>query len=329
MIPTLAAGQPLLDCLLSLVTQSRRDFEVVVVDNSGRQLARQVEAERYGATIIENSRNVGFGAAVNLALRRSRAPFLATLNDDAIAHPDWIAALLGAMENHQEAGMCASQVRLYGSGRLDSAGMLISGDGTTKQRGHMEPPDRYQCAGDVLFPSGSAALYRRAMLEETGLFDERFFLYCEDSDLGLRARWAGWKCIYAPEAIVEHRYSQTAGRASPLKAYYVERNRLFLVVKNMPGSVLLRCPWYTLQRYFWHAFSIFTGKGSAAAFRSEENNPLQLVFIVLRAHCSLLYHVRALRRQRREIRKRARITTREFCALLEAHSISPRQVAVL
>ena len=76
-------------------------------------------------------------------------------------------------------------------------------------------------------PSGSAALYRREMLEEIGLFDESFFLYCEDTDLGLRARWAGWECLYVPDAMVEHRYSHSAGKASALKAYYVERNRLF------------------------------------------------------------------------------------------------------
>ena len=73
------------------------------------------------------------------------------------------------------------------------------------------------------------------MLEEIGGFDDDFFLYCEDTDLGLRARWAGWKCLYVPEAVVEHHYSHSAGRASPLKAYYVERNRLFVLVKNFPG----------------------------------------------------------------------------------------------
>ena len=81
---------------------------------------------------------------------------------------------------------------------LDSAGMLIAADGSSKQRGHGEPPANIRAASDALFPSGSAALYRRKMLDEIGLFDERFFLYCEDTDLGLRARWAGWECAYVP-----------------------------------------------------------------------------------------------------------------------------------
>jgi GT2 family glycosyltransferase len=326
-IPTLIGGRTLLDCLQSLVNQSRRDFEVIVVDNSGRGVARENGAEHYGAVILENKKNAGFGAAINAAFRQSRAPFLAILNDDAVACPDWICALLSEMEARPEAGMCASQVRLEGGEFLDSAGMLISGDGTTKQRGHLESPDRHSRPEDVLFPSGSAAMYRREMLEDIGLFDEDFFLYCEDSDLGLRGRWAGWKCCYAPGAVVEHRYSRTAGRASALKAYYVERNRLFLILKNFPAGLLVRSPWYAVQRYFWHAVSLFQGRGSAARFHEDNSGFVQLGFILLRAHFALLFRARRLWRNRRQIRARARIGPDEFRRLIEAHFITPRQVA--
>ena len=90
------------------------------------------------------------------------------------------------------------------------------------------------------------------MLERIGLFDEMYFLYCEDTDLGLRARWAGWECLYVPQAAVEHRYSHTAGGASPMKAYYVERNRLYTALKNFPPRMLLRVPFAAAARYFWH-----------------------------------------------------------------------------
>ncbi len=95
---------------------------------------------------------------------------------------------------------------------------------------------RYCETREALFPSGSAALYRRKMLEEIGGFDDEFFLYCEDTDLGLRALWAGWKCFYVADAIVEHRYSHSAGRASALKAYLVERNRLYVAIEEFPCS---------------------------------------------------------------------------------------------
>lgn len=328
-IPTLRAGAALLDCVYALDRQTRRDFEIVIVDNSGRGLARQSAAARFGARIIENETNLGFGPAVNAAFRSSRAPFLATLNDDAAPRPDWLQQLLCAMESDKAVGMCASQIRLAGQQMLDSAGMLISGDGSSKQRGRLQPPESYARREEVLLPSACAALYRREMLEDVGLFDEEFFLYCEDTDLGLRARWAGWKCLYVPEAVVEHAYSNSAGPASPLKAYYVERNRLFVLVKNFPAAMLWKAPATTLARYLWHAVAMLGETPLAAQFRAEGHGLPEAAFIAFRAHVALLWHLPRLWRQRRAIRRQARITPGQFRALLRSHWLTPRQVAAL
>jgi len=283
-IPTLQAGPLLQACLASLESQTRRDFEVVVVDNSGTALVKQ---QGIRARVIENERNVGFGAAVNQAVRESKARYIAVLNDDTTVSPGWLQALVKAIESDKQVGMCACRIHLAGEGVLDSAGMLLCPDGSSKQRGFGESPARYPDQEPALFPSGAAALYRRAMLEELGGFDESFFLYCEDTDLGLRAAWAGWRCLYVPSAEVEHHYSSSAGRVSPLKAYYVERNRLFVLLKNFPLSMLAAVPGATLARYFWHAISMGSGTSAAARFR-KANSTGQLVFIVLRAHLSLL-----------------------------------------
>jgi len=225
--------------------------------------------------------------------------------------------------------MCASQVRLEGENLLDSAGMLICADGSSKQRGHRQPAETFPTEEEVLLPSASAALYRRAMLEEIGGFDGSFFLYSEDTDLGLRARWAGWKCIYVPEAVVTHRYSHTAGRASPLKAYLVERNRLFVIVKNFPARALAKAKFAALARYAWHAAFLVGGRGAAAQFRREGGSGWKLVLYVLRSHLALAAHGRRLWKQRREIRRRAKIGPAEFQRLLKRHAISPREVAAL
>jgi GT2 family glycosyltransferase len=182
---------------------------------------------------------------------------------------------------------------------------------------------------EVLFPSGSAALYRRAMLEQIGLFDEDFFLYCEDTDLGLRARWAGWRCLYAPEAVVEHHYSHSAGRASRLKAYYVERNRLFVLAKNFPARTLAAAPFVSLARYWWHSLFLLRGRGAAARFRLEGASAWRMPFYVLRAHIALLLHAPVLWRKRREIHRTARVTPAVYRRLLRSHSISARRVAEL
>lgn len=342
-VPTLAADETLAQCLDSLEKQTFTDFEIVVVDNSGRNLVQPRDRVR----VIANDRNVGFGAAVNQAFRASNAPFLAVLNDDATAHPRWLEALLAAVEERPDVGLCASQVRMADPGAhtptlpyargsvpsregavsLDSAGMLLCRDGSSKQRGHLESPELYARLQETLLPSGAAAFYRREMLDEIGLFDESFFLYCEDTDLGLRARWAAWECLYVPDAVVEHRYSHSAGKASGLKAYYVERNRLFLAVKNFPMADLLLVPFYSAIRYFWHFVFALQGHGKAADFQRDGNSSAKLPLYVLRAHFAVLGHLPALWKQRRAIKRR--FTPKQFQRLVRRYSISPRQVAAL
>jgi GT2 family glycosyltransferase len=325
-VPTLAADDALADCLRSLESQTFDRFEVVVVDNSGSGRAR-VSGGRM--RILSNDRNVGFGSAINQAIRDSESPYIAVLNDDAVPHPEWLAALVKAAEARPKAGMFASQVRMIDASHLDSAGMLIALDGSSKQRGHGEPPAQFAANSDTLFPTGSAALYRRKMLDEIGLFDERFFLYCEDTDLGLRARWAGWEAGYVAGAVVDHAYSKSAGRASALKAYYVERNRLYTAIKNFPFSMLAMVKIYSVARYFWHLVFMITRTGKAAEFREAGHTPWLLPFLVLRAHASALVRLPYLLRERRRIFKTRKLSSREFRALLAAHSISLRKVAEL
>lgn len=319
-VPTLAADETLAACLDSLDRQSFRDFDIIVVDNS----AKKAVGPREGVRVISNDCNVGFGAAFNQAFHTSTSTFLAILNDDATAHPEWLESLLRAVEARPDVGMCASRVLLASDGRLDSAGMLLCADGSSKQRGHLEAPETYSRRQEVLLPSGSAAFYRREMLEEIGLFDESFFLYCEDTDLGLRARWAAWECLYVPDALVEHRYSHSAGKASALKAYYVERNRLFVAVKNLPWPDLLIAPLYTLARYFWHVVYALQGRGKASEFQGAGG---QLPVIVMRAHWALLARLPALWKARRKMKRR--FTPKQFRRLIRRFSISPRQVAAL
>jgi GT2 family glycosyltransferase len=325
-VPTLAADDALADCLQSLESQTFSRFGVIVVDNSG---SGRAHAAGEHVRIIANERNVGFGTAINQAIRDSESAYIAVLNDDATPHPEWLSALVKAAEARPKAGMFASQVRLKGTNRLDSAGMLIARDGSSKQRGHGEPPANFATNSDTLFPTGSAALYRRKMLDEIGLFDERFFLYCEDTDLGLRARWAGWEAEYVAGAIVDHAYSKSAGRASALKAYYVERNRLYTVVKNFPFSMLALVKFYAFARYYWHLLFMITRTGKAAEFRDAGHPPWLLPFLVVRAHASALVRLPYLLRERRRIFKARRLSSKEFRAVLAAHSIPVRKVAEL
>jgi GT2 family glycosyltransferase len=324
-VPTLAGDEALAECLEALGRQSFADFEVIVVDNSGKGLARRHQ----GATVMvkEGSTNLGYGGAINAGARDGVSRYVAALNDDAIPMPEWLGALVRELELHEDAGSCASLVMLAGSGRIDSAGMLLCADGSSKQRGHGLPAVQFHRSEDVLLPSGSAALYRRVMLDQVGWFDQDYFLYCEDTDLGLRAQWAGWKCRYAADAVVQHRYSHSAGRASRLKAYYVERNRLRTAVKSLPATMLWKAPFATISRYFWHAWLALGHRGAAGRYRQEGAGIFSLAWFAFRAHVSLAANLFKLCKQRGGIRSQARISTGEFLGLVRRHSISPREVA--
>jgi len=323
-VPTLLADHSLEECIAGLRHQTRQDFEIIVIDNSGQDLTRKLNLE--GARIISMPANAGFGAAINRAYEQSSSPFLITLNDDAVPRPDWLNALVAAAQSDAKVGMCASQVRLRDQ-VLDSAGMLIYGDGSSKQRGHGESATRYANQEDVLLPSASAALYRRAMLDQIGLFDEHFFLYCEDTDLGLRARRADWRCLYVPDAVVEHRYSHSAGRVSQLKAYYVERNRIFVAMKNFPLRMLLFLPLRGTSRYLEHLRAAFAGSGKSAEFRKESGGVGTMIGIAVRAHLAVLRAASRIWRQRGVIRKTARLSPVEFARLLAIHSTTASEIA--
>lgn len=327
-IPTLAADSALLDCLRSLDLQTFRDFEVIVVDNSGMRAARALGVRGANVRIIENASNAGFGGAINQGLRESEARWLATLNDDAEASAGWLAEIVATGDASPDIGMVASHVRLDDE-HLDSAGMLIARDGSSRQRGHRQHPSNWQAADEALLPSGSAAAYRRAMMNDLGGFDQDFFLYCEDTDLGLRAAWRGWRCAYAPLAVVHHRYSHSAGRASKLKAWYVERNRVRLVLKNYPSRMLPGALFTSMVRYLWHAFYLIHGSGTAAQFRQSGGSGMLLPWYVIKAHLDAAVRLPVLWAQRRGIRRTAKISTAQFASLLRAHGISARQVAAL
>ena len=210
--------------------------------------------------------------------------------------------------------------------------MLIARDGSSKQRGHGRPPEDFPVPEEVLFPSGSAALYRRTMLEQIGGFDDDFFLYCEDTDLGLRARWAGWKCLYVPEArggAPLFAFRRAAHLA--LKAYYVERNRLFVLVKNFPGR-------HAGRRRLWRRWRatagtlryLLQGRGSAARFRAEGNaGPEHAMVRAAGARGAAGEPAAALAPAARKSARGARITPGVFRHLLRGHAISARRVAAL
>jgi hypothetical protein len=164
------------------------------------------------------------------------------------------------------------------------------------------------------------------MLDDIGLFDEQFFAYGDDADLGLRARWRGWRCRYAPGAQVYHRHSQSLGKYSPQKAFLVERNRFWVAVKLFPMPLLLVSPLFTLWRFLWHILSIISGRGLAGGV-TRESDAFGLLYALIRAYGSAVCGLGEILRKRRAVLRRRRLTSREFYGLLRRYRISAKELA--
>ena len=235
-------GRDLLEqSLPAIVGQRDVHHEVIVVDNgSGDGTAEWIARAHPSVRLHRLPSNLGFAAANNLAFELARAPLIATINNDAVPDPDWLACLLSAAREHPEAGMWASRmVFAHDPETINAAGISTDALGIAWDRysGRRVGGDR---EGEVFGASAGAALYRRELLDATGGFDSDFFAYLEDVDLAWRARWLGWMAWYVPEARVVHAHSATGIEESPTKTYYLGRNKFLTIFKNYPAGALLR-----------------------------------------------------------------------------------------
>jgi GT2 family glycosyltransferase len=236
-IPNWNGHHLLTACLNSLSGQKYEDFHIVVVDNGSTDGSVELIGQRFpDVSVIENKENLGFATAVNQGIRCSDSGFVATLNNDTEAEPGWLAALVQTTENEPDVGMWASKM-LFAERPdvINSAGICVdvAGIAWDCRGGERDNPQESEPM-DVFGPCGGAALYRRAMLEEIGLFDEDFFAYLEDVDLAWRGQRAGWRCLYVPGARVLHHHSATGVEGSPFKSFQLGRNKVWLLVKNYP-----------------------------------------------------------------------------------------------
>ncbi|MDW8054649.1 MAG: glycosyltransferase family 2 protein [Anaerolineae bacterium] len=262
------------ECLEALSQQVFQDFQVWFVDNGSSDGSVNWVREHYPhIRVIANNVNRGFAAANNQAIRCGSAPFVATLNNDAVPEPKWLAEMVKAMESHPTVGMVASLMLFYSAPSIiDSAGIAVDRLGFAWNRlGGLPTHSSEREPTSVFGACAGAALYRRAMLDQIGLFDEDFFAYLEDVDLAWRAQWAGWDCLYVPTARVLHRHSATAGEGSPLKDYLLARNKVWLVAKNYPVQDLaIRLPLILAYDFVSAAFkSLYHKHASALRGRLE------------------------------------------------------------
>ena len=247
-IPTWNGASLLPPCLEALRAQTCQDFETIVVDNGSRDASLAILAEHYPEVrVIALPRNTGYTGAVNAGIRAARSDIVIAFNNDVEAGPTWIEALLSSLDRHPEVGMAASRIMLHDRRNVfHSAGDLFGRDGIPRNRGVWEEDrGQYDRQEYVFGPCGGAAAYRRALLEDTGPFDERLFMYLEDVDMAWRGQLLGYPCLYEPRAVVYHRLSASGG--GTVASYFTGRNTIAVLLKDMP-SPLLRRHWQAIVK---------------------------------------------------------------------------------
>ncbi len=320
-------------CLGSIFAQGRADVEVIVVDNGSTDGSVElIRGEFPEVRTIVNTENTGFAAANNQGIEAARGRYVLTLNNDTELAPRFFDTLMDAAESSdKEVGMWAVKIlSLEDKSEIDSVGgLLIYPDGLAKGRGRLErDTGQYDAPGEALIPSACAGLYRKEMLDEVGKFDADFFAYCEDTDLGLRARLAGWRARSVPGAVVFHHYSGTGGRYTPFKAYLVERNHLWVAAKNLPAGQLAMLPVYTIWRYAVQVYGILAGKGAGGRF-VEGFSAASLAVVLVKAYIGAMAGLPKMLARRARIQKTRKLTASEFKRLTKRFSISAAELVLM
>lgn len=228
-------------CLAALESQTYKDFSVTIIDNASSEvMPPQLLVTCPQVKLVRHSSNVGFAAANNIAVSKhsAAAEWIALINADAFADPHWLEALMMAADSNPEFNVFGSKLLKASSClELDGVGDAyhLSGRIWREGKGSRASASAGKCC-EIFSPCAAAALYRRSAFENVGGFDEDFFCYVEDVDLGFRLRLAGCRCLYVPQSVAHHVGSgTTGGQHSDFSVYHGHRNLVWTFVKNMPG----------------------------------------------------------------------------------------------
>jgi N-acetylglucosaminyl-diphospho-decaprenol L-rhamnosyltransferase len=292
------SGAHLSRCLEALDAQSEADFEVVIVDNDSTDLSAVCVGEFDGRfRLLSLSENVGFAAANNLGAEGATAPFLTTLNPDAFPEPDWLERLCAAAAEHPSITMFGStQINDRDPSRFDGVGDAYAFAGLPWRGDYGRPVGPLPDLAETFSPCAAAALYRREAIERAGGFDESFFCYCEDVDLGFRLRLLGERCLQVGNARVRHVGSASSGARSDFTIYHGARNRIWVIVKNMPLPLLMISVPFHGAALFWMTLR--------AAFRT---NGFAEIRAMWRGVADALRGLGPVLRKRREIQRSATV----------------------
>ncbi|HVQ45016.1 MAG TPA: glycosyltransferase family 2 protein [Candidatus Saccharimonadia bacterium] len=332
-IPNWNGADMLAECLRSLAQQTLAHRAIVVDNGSVDGSVELIRREFPDVEVLEFADNAGFAGGVNRGIRpalRAGAEYVALLNNDAVAGPEWLERLVHTAKANPRAGMVAGKIVTQDGKHIDSTGDFYSIWGFPYPRGRGEADrGQYDSPGNrrVFAASGGASLYRTAMLREVGLFDERFFAYFEDVDISFRAQLAGWGVAYEPAAAVRHFIGGTSSRMdggaakagtgapdghsrpSAFARYHTVKNFSYLYTKSMPGWLY----WKYLP-LFWASWAMMLVSDARRGLLGSN----------LRANGTALVHMPGILASRWRIQAQRAVSVAAIDALL-VHALPPLQ----
>jgi GT2 family glycosyltransferase len=318
-IPTWNGAHFLGECLRSLASQTH-PAEIIVVDNASTDGSAELVGDRFPkVSLVRLPSNRGFAGAVNVGIDhalRSGVDYIALFNNDAVAEPDWLERLIACAEQHPEAGIVTSKLLLADGIHIDSTGDFYSSWGWAYPRGRDEVDHGQYDAPElreVFCGSGGASLFRARMLQQVGSFDEDYFAYLEDQDLGFRAQLRGWRARYEPQARAYHRMMGTSATIEHFGRYHAIRNCIYLYVKNVPAPLF----WRYLPKFLLGLTLMAANDVRRRRFRA-----------IARAYLDAAIHLPRMLRKRRRVQAARRVEVGYIDSIL-VHPLPPTQKTLL
>lgn len=298
-------GHLLAQCLHDLLRQSVQPARILVMDNGSSDGSAEQAAQQPGVTVRLLGQNLGFAGGNNRAFSECSTEYIALLNPDAFPEPDWLEKLIAAAQANPEVVAFSSRQMVHGAdGIVDGLGDVYHFSGLVWRNGYGRMLSESNDVSRALFsPCAGAALYRRDALVEVGGFDEDFFCYVEDVDIGFRLRLAGHRSMYVPDAVVHHVGSaSTGGRHSDFSVYHGHRNLVWAFVKNMPGVLFLAfLPLHIVLNVVTVIYFFLCGQGE----------------VILRSKLDAIKGLPRMWRKRREIQAKRVATVGEIWRVLD------------
>lgn len=232
-----------LELIASLQEIQYPAVEIIVVDNASPESPLAIQEEFPGVILIQNGKNMGFAAANNQGIRRASGKYILLLNNDVVVTPDFLEPMVQKLESNPEIGAISPKIRFYNEPNLiQYAGYTPMNLVTMRNHAigyRQEDNGQYNQSRSTAFAHGAAMMLPISVIREIGMMSEMYFLYYEELDWSYRIRKAGYKIWYQAESMIHHKGSLTTARLGSLKAYYLQRNRLLFVRRNLGGPAFI------------------------------------------------------------------------------------------